>query len=161
MHRAGFGLIATLIAFASWASASQIETKLCEQALSAAIPKSSSQHADDYYCQDRSESGPFVVFSIRAKHPAPEGAGADWVGSNLVGWYAICKSDRSVFEWDFANEKPGRALSRSQWKHRPPRAKRMCGLTGRSTRTPTQAMPSAFSWPVSVPSALRAPAPVN
>jgi len=34
-------------------------------------------------------------------------------------------------------------------------------LTGRSTRTPTQAMPSAFSWPVLVPSALRAPAPVN
>ena len=34
-------------------------------------------------------------------------------------------------------------------------------LTGRSTRTPLQAMPSAFSWPVAVPSALRAPAPVN
>ena len=37
----------------------------------------------------------------------------------------------------------------------------LLSLTGRSTRTPTQAMPSAFSWPVSVPSALRAPAPVN
>jgi hypothetical protein len=34
-------------------------------------------------------------------------------------------------------------------------------LTGRSTRMPTQAMPSAFSWPVLVPYALRAPAPVN
>jgi hypothetical protein len=34
-------------------------------------------------------------------------------------------------------------------------------LTGRSTRTPLQAMPSAFSWPVVVPSALRATAPVN
>ena len=34
-------------------------------------------------------------------------------------------------------------------------------LTGRSTRTPRQAMPSAFSWPAAVPSALRAPAPVN
>ena len=34
-------------------------------------------------------------------------------------------------------------------------------LTGGSTRTPTWAMPSAFSWPMSVPSALRAPAPVN
>ena len=34
-------------------------------------------------------------------------------------------------------------------------------LTGRSTRTPTWAMPSAFSWPMLVPSALRAPAPVN
>ncbi|MBH2016810.1 MAG: hypothetical protein I8H88_10020 [Burkholderiales bacterium] len=33
--------------------------------------------------------------------------------------------------------------------------------TGRSTRTPLQAMPSAFSWPVAVPSALRASAPVN
>ena len=30
-------------------------------------------------------------------------------------------------------------------------------LTGRSTRTPLQAMPPAFSWPVAVPSALRAP----
>jgi hypothetical protein len=35
------------------------------------------------------------------------------------------------------------------------------GLTGRSTRTPTLAMPSAFSWPVLVPCALRAPAPLN
>ena len=34
-------------------------------------------------------------------------------------------------------------------------------LTGSSTRTPLQAMPSAFSWPVAVPSALRAAAPVN
>ena len=34
-------------------------------------------------------------------------------------------------------------------------------LTGRSTRTPIQAMPSAFSWPVLVPSALRAPAPLT
>ncbi len=34
-------------------------------------------------------------------------------------------------------------------------------LTGRSTLTPLQAMPSAFSWPVAVPSALRAPAPLN
>ena len=34
-------------------------------------------------------------------------------------------------------------------------------LTVGSTRTPTLAMPSAFSWPVLVPSALRAPAPVN
>lgn len=34
-------------------------------------------------------------------------------------------------------------------------------LTGGSTRTPTLAMPSAFFWPVLVPSALRAPAPVN
>ena len=34
-------------------------------------------------------------------------------------------------------------------------------LTGGSTRTPTWAMPSAFFWPMSVPSALRAPAPVN
>jgi len=34
-------------------------------------------------------------------------------------------------------------------------------LTVRSTRTPRQAMPSAFSWPAAVPSALRAPAPVN
>ena len=34
-------------------------------------------------------------------------------------------------------------------------------LTVGSTRTPTLAMPSAFSWPVLVPYALRAPAPVN
>jgi len=34
-------------------------------------------------------------------------------------------------------------------------------LTVDSTRTPTLAMPSAFSWPVLVHSALRAPAPVN
>jgi hypothetical protein len=34
-------------------------------------------------------------------------------------------------------------------------------LTRRSTRTPIQAMASPFLWPVLVPSALRAPAPVN
>jgi len=35
------------------------------------------------------------------------------------------------------------------------------GLTGGSTRTPTLAMASPFYWPVLVPYALRAPAPVN
>ena len=35
------------------------------------------------------------------------------------------------------------------------------GLTVGSTRTPTLAMASPFLWPVLVPSALRAPAPVN
>jgi len=34
-------------------------------------------------------------------------------------------------------------------------------LTVRSTRTPRQAMASPFLWPAVVPSALRAPAPVN
>ena len=34
-------------------------------------------------------------------------------------------------------------------------------LTGCSTWTPTAAMPSAFYWPLLVPCALRAPAPVN
>ena len=34
-------------------------------------------------------------------------------------------------------------------------------LTGRSTWTPTAAMPSAFLWPLLVPCTLRAPAPVN
>jgi hypothetical protein len=34
-------------------------------------------------------------------------------------------------------------------------------LTVSSTWTPTLAMASPFSWPVLVPSALRAPAPVN
>ena len=34
-------------------------------------------------------------------------------------------------------------------------------LTVGSTRTPTLAMASPFFWPVLVPSALRAPAPVN
>ena len=49
----------------------------------------------------------------------------------------------------------------SQIQVTPPTSTTRPSLTVRSTRTPIQAMPSAFSWPVLVPSALRAPAPVN
>ena len=51
-----------------------------------------SEHIDGYY-----------VFGLYSKYPAPQGAGPDWVGSSIVGWFAVSKITGRVFNWDSPN----------------------------------------------------------
>lgn len=66
---------------------------------------------DEYRC-DATEARPagYYVFAIRSNYPAPNGAGPDWVGSALVGWYAVRQSDGQVRDWDVANQRIGAAI---------------------------------------------------
>jgi hypothetical protein len=63
----------------------------------------------EYRCNYDSSAGAvhYYVFALRSNFPAPLGAGPKWVGSALVGWYAVSKTDGTVFNWDIANFKVG------------------------------------------------------
>jgi hypothetical protein len=61
----------------------------------------------DYYCELRNASQRYYVFAFRSRHPEPPGAGPDWVGSNLVGWFAVRRSDGAALEWNMAKDGPG------------------------------------------------------
>ena len=81
----------------------------CDRVRAAISKRLDASHgADEYRCED-AEMGPngYYVFALRANYPAPKGAGPDWVGSGLVGWYAVRASDGQIQEWDVANLKLG------------------------------------------------------
>jgi hypothetical protein len=61
---------------------------------------------------DETAMGPneYYVFGVRSNYPAPRGAGKDWVGSGLVGWYAVRISNGELRDWDMANLKLGAIL---------------------------------------------------
>lgn len=52
----------------------------------------------------------YYVFGLRSNYPAPKGARGEWVGSALVGWFAVRISDGQVRDWDMANLKLGAVL---------------------------------------------------
>jgi len=67
--------------------------------------------SNDYYCELRNVSRRYYVFVFRSRHPEPPGAGPDWVGSNLVGWFAVRRIDGAALEWDMAKDSPGAVFS--------------------------------------------------
>jgi len=50
----------------------------------------------------------YFVFGLHYRYHAAAGQ----VGSNLVGWYAVCRRDGRVFEYDIANLRLGSPLAR-------------------------------------------------
>src|SRR5436190_13103166 len=58
-----------------------------------------------YYCELYRKSPHYYVFALRSKRPAPVDSSADWVGSSLVGHFAVRRNDGAVLEWDFAADK--------------------------------------------------------
>jgi hypothetical protein len=71
----------------------------------------------DYYCELRNISRRYYVFSFRSRHPEPPGASPEWVGSNLVGWFAVRRNDGAALEWDIANDGPGVVFSIGKKRH--------------------------------------------
>jgi hypothetical protein len=67
--------------------------------------------SNDYYCELHSVSRRYYVFAFRSRHPEPHGAGHEWVGSNLVGWFAVRRSDGAALVWDMAKDGPGIVFS--------------------------------------------------
>lgn len=79
----------------------------CERVRLVVSKQLSADHgADEYRCEGEAQ-GPkgYYVFALRSNYPAPKGAGPGWVGSALVGWYAVRASDGQVRDWDVANLK--------------------------------------------------------
>lgn len=43
---------------------------------------------------------PYYVIALYSNFPAPPGAGPDWIGSSIVGWYAVSRSTGKLYRWD-------------------------------------------------------------
>jgi hypothetical protein len=48
-----------------------------------------------YYCDSAGDSEDYFLLGLRYHVKPDEG-----VGSNLIGWFAVRKSDGKVFDWD-------------------------------------------------------------
>lgn len=64
--------------------------------------------AGHYHCVSQAETGRPHVLRL---HYAG-GESADWVGSTMVGYFAVRKKDGAVLEWDFAADRPGKLIRR-------------------------------------------------
>ena len=86
------------------ASASAISSSSACGLLKAAVAQSQSpRHGiNEYRCELEADegNGRYFVFALRTNYPAPPGAGPNWVGSSLVGWFAVSRSTGMVFNWD-------------------------------------------------------------
>jgi hypothetical protein len=52
-----------------------------------------------YRCDTSPPTSGYYVIGLHYNYHAPPG----WVGSNLVGWYAVAQSDGKVYQWDINN----------------------------------------------------------
>jgi len=93
-------------------SAIATEEEACDQLLNAArrhhlaAQPASSGH---YACAPTSSHAQsYFQFGL---HYAVDGLPPDWVGSDLVGWYAVRRSDGRVFEWNIAEDELGPPLT--------------------------------------------------
>lgn len=71
---------------------------------------------DGYYCEPHWTSSHYSVFALRAT--ATASSDPKWIGSNLVGWYAVRRSDGAVLEWNMGDEEPGTVVTRLQFYSR-------------------------------------------
>ena len=98
----------------AFASASGLtSTSACGHLKAAVAHKESPPHdPNEYRCElePREGQGRYFVFALRSNYSAPPGAGPDWVGSSLVGWFAVSRSTATVFNWDVGDEVLGHKL---------------------------------------------------
>ena len=60
---------------------------------------------NEYRCELTKEGshGPgrrYYVIALYSNFPAPPGANPDWIGSSIVGWYAVSRSTGKLYRWD-------------------------------------------------------------
>ena len=84
------------------------EANACE-VLTKAVPKHVQllNTLGGYYCELHDVSRRYHVFVFGSRHSEQPGVSPGWVGSTLVGWFAVRCSDGIALEWDMANNLPG------------------------------------------------------
>lgn len=64
-------------------------------------------HADGFSCRAGEREGRYFIVDL---HQAFKDGPPEWVGSTLLGWYAVRIKDGAIFEYDMANESVGRRV---------------------------------------------------
>jgi len=85
----------------------------CSRLKAAVAQRQSPRHGiNEYRCELEADegNGRYFVFALRSNYPAPPGASPNWVGSSLVGWFAVSRSTGALFNWDVATLALGKKL---------------------------------------------------
>jgi hypothetical protein len=98
---ASFAFVSFLAACAGDGTPISSEQQACQVLQRAAIEwcLSRTNLEGRYWCDASPESPENYVLALRY-YPEPQ----ELVGSTLIGWYAVSKSDGSVFNYDITNE---------------------------------------------------------
>jgi hypothetical protein len=121
-----FVLLVLAVPNLGWCT-SALQDRACNQAIRAVAKfVASEKQKHEYYCGLHEQSAGYFVFRLNSRYPAPDGADANWIGSNLVGYFAVKRSNGKVYNWDIAEDRLGlilqvttRAASSSQDRYRP------------------------------------------
>jgi hypothetical protein len=104
-------LATLLLCFPAFANPPRLSSKIaCERIKSrVAILESAAHGPNEYHCELTKEGSggsgrDYYVFGLYSNFPAPPGAGPDWVGSSIVGWYAVSRSTGKLYRWDVGAE---------------------------------------------------------
>jgi hypothetical protein len=88
-----------------------LQDAACNKAIRSVVKfVASEKHKTEYYCSLHEQSASYIVFRVNSRYPAPADAGADWVGSNLVGYFAVNRANGKVYNWDIAKDRLGLLL---------------------------------------------------
>ena len=55
-------------------------------------------------CAPHLRSALYTVVAVHDRAPAPKGSDAAWLGSSLVGYYALDRGNGTVHEWDVGED---------------------------------------------------------
>lgn len=93
------------------------EKEACSSLITVAIKRhlAIENPAGAYYCAHYFESKKYFGFQLHYFGGKP----ADWVGSDLVGYYAVLKKNNTVLEWDFIKNLPGAFIDSHKERNKP------------------------------------------
>lgn len=94
-----------------WCASASLKNQACNQAIrSVAKFVAPPKHKHEHFCSFHEQTAGYFIFRLNSRYPAPADAGPDWVGSNLVGYFAVSRTNGTVYNWDIAEERLGRVL---------------------------------------------------
>jgi hypothetical protein len=67
--------------------------------------QSAAHGSDEYHCELTHEGSKgsgrhYYVFGLYSNFPAPPDSNSDWIGSSIVGWFAVSRSTGKLYRWD-------------------------------------------------------------
>jgi len=95
-----------------WCAADSSKEQACNRvvrALTKSLAATGNTHG--YQCSLHRESASYFVFRLTANIPMQDGGDKNWVGSNLMGYFAVNRKNGRVYYWDIAEERLGLALT--------------------------------------------------
>lgn len=86
----------------------------CDRLKAVIARKNSAPHGpSEYRCEpDLGKGfGKYDVFALRSNYPTQAESSEEWVGSSLVGWYAVSRTGKEIYLWEVRDNVVGARIS--------------------------------------------------